>query len=300
MASNVQRASISIPEFAQRYKKFLKELTIKDYSHRTVVTYSSHLGATCLYFGKLPEYLNADDIRDYLHHLIVKNPSSSRSMFEHTVAALRCYYKTFGYTTPYMALPSIPKRKKLPVVLSYDEMLSLLKVSKTVRSKAILGMLYSCGLRVSEVCNMEIRDVNSGRMLVHIRQSKGNKDRYVPLAENMLPVLRAYYKKHKPQQYLFNAHGLSGKKMHPSEVSHILGTARILSGMTRQITCHTLRHTFASHLLEMGVDIFKVQRLLGHANIQTTLVYLHVVFPDAENGKYFSPLDVLLSPKEKK
>jgi len=299
MATNVQRACNSITGFAQRYEKFSKELTIKQYSIGTVKSYSSHVAATSLHFGKFPEEFSEEEIKDYLYDLLTKNPNASKSLFEHTITSLRCYYKTFGFTERQMSLPSIRKVKKLPQVLSFYEMFSLLSSCNDVRSKAILGMLYSCGLRVSELCNVEINDVNSGRMCIHIRQGKFSKDRYVPLAKNMLPVLRAYYKSYKPQKYLFNAsNGSPGQKMKPSEVSHNLNIACIRTKMTKHIVCHTLRHSFASHLLEMGASILNVQQLMGHKYLRTTMRYLHVVFPD-QAEQYFSPLDILLEKVKK-
>ena len=214
MATNVQRAVISIPEFAQSYEKFSKELTINQYSISTVKSYCSHVAATSLYFGKLPEKFSEEEIKDYLHHVLTKNPNASKSLFEHTVTSLRYYYKTLGFTERRMTLPSIRKRKKLPQVLSFKEILSLLSACDDIRSKAILGLLYSCGLRVNELCNIEINNISSDRMCIHIRQGKFSKDRIVPLAKNMLPVLRAYYRSYKPQKYLFNAsHASPGQRM---------------------------------------------------------------------------------------
>jgi len=296
MASNVQCACNSITGFAQRYEELMRKLLVKQYSIRTIGGYTSRIAATCLHYGKLPEDMNSDEISRYFHHILITRPSTSKTVFEKTRAGLSCYYREMDFPACCASLPSIRKRQTLPVVLSPKEMLSLLRNAADVRSKAVLGMLYSCGLRISELCNLEIRDIDSGRMSVHVRQSKGRKDRYVPLADNMLPVLRKYYKDYRPQTYLFHASNpvVPGKKIQPREVSLILSITCTRIKLLKHITCHTLRHTFASHLLEMGENILIVQHHLGHRYLQSTLKYLQIVSPPKEVKRYFSPLDVLL------
>lgn len=273
---------------------------VKQYSMRTIEGYACRVAATSLHYGKLPENLSSEEISKYMHHTLTSRQTPTRILFEKTRAGLSSYYRELGYPDRCIMLPSVRKFNKLPVILSFDETYKLLHGAGNVRVKAILGMLYSCGLRVSELCSLEIHDVNSGRMSVHVRQGKGRKDRYIPLAESMLPVLRKYYMEYHPQTYLFNASNAStsGRQITSKEVSDILSVTCFRVKMTKHITCHTLRHTFASHLLEMGENILVVQRYLGHGWLSSTLKYLQVVFPQKEKKRYFSPLDILLEKKQ--
>lgn len=297
MASNVQRACTTLPGFRQSYEKFCRELVLKQYAIGTVNGYSSKIAAISLYYGKLPEELSNDQIKDYLHHLLVSHPEASKSMFEHTIVGLRCYYKLLGFDSRLMSLPPIRSRKKLPKVLSQRETLALLSCGKDVRQKAILGMLYSCGIRVGELCRLRLEDIDRERMSVHIRQSKGGKDRYVPLSKNMVRVLQVYYKQYKPLNYLFCCSQSRVKQLSVKEVSDILHLARIGAGISKRVHCHMLRHSYATHLLEMGESILGVQLLLGHSQLKTTLVYLDIA--NLEDKRRFSPLDVLLENSHK-
>lgn len=191
-----------------------------------------------------------------------------------------------------MSLPSIRKAEKLPRALSTGDMSRLLSGCADLRSRAALGLLYSAGLRGGELRKLEPSDIDSGRMLVHVRQGKGNKDRYVPLSRNMLGVLRDYVREYRPAVYLFNtAFAAKGEPVLQRELSDMLAAARARAGLERHVTCHTLRHSYATHLLEMGENILAVQKLLGHGHLKTTLSYLHVA--NMEYKARFSPLDVL-------
>jgi site-specific recombinase XerD len=299
MATNVQRACNSIAGFAQKYEEFSRKLIVKQYSMRTIEGYASRVAAISLHYGKLPEDLSSEEINRYMHYTLTSRQTPSRILFEKTRAGLSSYYRELGFPERCIMLPSVRKFTKLPVVLSFDEIYTLLHSAIDIRSKAILGMLYSCGLRVSELCSLEVQDINSGRMSVHVRQGKGRKDRYVPLAENMLPVLRQYYRAYRPQTFLFTSSCTCtfGQKITAREVSDILSVTCFRMKTAKHITCHTLRHTYASHLLEMHENILVVQRLLGHKWLSSTLKYLQVVFPQAGERRYFSPLDVLLKKR---
>jgi site-specific recombinase XerD len=291
--SYLQQAIDSIAEFGQRYEKFQEELILSQYSTKTITIYTSKLAELSLRFGCLPEQIEEREIKGYLRELLTVIPPVCKSRFEHTIAALRCYYKTMGFPILQMHLPRVRHRSQLPEVLSGDEVKKLLSGTKDLREKTILSMLYSCGLRVSELIDMQIKDVDSIRLSVHIRQGKGRKDRYVPLAEVELPVLRAYYKQYCPQVYLFNG-CIKGSRMSYKEVSRILKNNCLSSGIKKQITTHNLRHSYATHLLEMGVSIYRIKELLGHKNLKTTMVYLHIA--QVKEKDSFSPLDVLFKP----
>jgi site-specific recombinase XerD len=293
--SYIQQAISSITEFGQRYEKFSRELIVRQYSGRTTTSYTSKIAELSLHFGKLPELLSEEEIRTYLSELLKRIPVPCKSKFEHTIASLRCYYKVMGFQSQRMHLPRVKHQQKLPVVLSEKEIEKLLHGTENLREKALLSMLYSCGLRVNELCSMEIGAIDSSRMTVCIRQGKGKKDRYVPLAHKILPLLRCYYKKYRPVKYLFN--GNPGSPIKQRELARILDKNCRLTGIHKQITCHSLRHSYATHLLEMGENLLRIKQLLGHSYLRTTLVYLHIV--TLENGRGFSPLDKLFNARQR-
>ena len=290
MANIVQRACFSIPEFEQRYEKFSKELQVRQYSPGSISAYCHKLSAICLHFRKLPESLTEDDCRDYFSMLLSRSPSPGLSYFKHTVYSLRCYRKMMGLSSFTVPLPSIRKDKKLPIVLSQEEIRRLLSVTSSIRGKAIFSLIYSCGLRMSELINLRLYQIDNDRMQVFVYQGKGKKDRYVPLSSNVQIVLKRYLEAYDPCMYLFN--DSPGKPVTEQEVRYLFRDAVRTAGILKPCTLHTLRHSYATHLLEMGENILRIRDLLGHANIKTTMIYLHLASLP-EGGKAFSPLDRL-------
>lgn len=290
MANFIQRASDSISGFMQSYEKFSKQLQVEQYSPRSIQSYGHKLAAISFHFKKLPEHLSEEDCRDYFSMLLSRSPSPGLSYFKHTVYSLRCYRKTMHLCELHFSLPRIRSTKKLPVVLSQSEVSNLLRHCISVRSQALLALIYSCGLRLRELINMRICDIDSQRMQVFIRQGKGGKDRYVPLSTHLLLLLREYFIQHRPEVYLFN--NRSGGQIEDSEIRYLFKQAVHSSRILKPCTLHTLRHSYATHLLEMGENILRIRDLLGHADIKTTLIYLHLVNLPA-GGYAFSPLDRL-------
>jgi site-specific recombinase XerD len=192
-----------------------------------------------------------------------------------------------------VVLPSIERPRKLPVVLNQNEVKQLLKAPKLLKHRLVLALLYGCGLRNFELRNLQRRDLDFDRKMLHVRQGKGRKDRYVPLSEMHIRGLKEYFLAENPTIWCFNGNDIEGKPVQLSSqgIQWIVREARKGSGIQKEVTAHILRHTYATHLLEMGLDIMSVRDLLGHADIQTTLIYLHV----AQSGrqKPFSPLDRL-------
>jgi len=237
--------------------------------------------------------LDEEQILDYLHNLKSQHKTPSDSFFKHTVYGLRYAYRISGMKEMRVVLPSIERPKKLPVVLSHNEVRQLLRSPKLLKHRLVLAMLYGCGLRSFELCNLQLKDLDLERMMLHIRQGKGRKDRYVPLCAMQVRGLRKYISAESPVTWCFNGNDSKG---HPVALSTtgmgwILREARKHSGIQKEVTTHSLRHSYATHLLEMGLDIMSVKDLLGHADIQTTLIYLHV----ARSGRQrpFSPLERL-------
>lgn len=234
-----------------------------------------------------------EQILDYLHVLKRKHKTPSDSFFKHTVYGLRYLFRIFEKDESRVILPSIERPKKLPVVLSQQEVRCLLKAPKLLKHRLILALLYGCGLRNFELCNLQIEDVDLHRKMLHVRKGKGRKDRYVPLCELLIRGVRTYLSAEKPVKFLFNGKTKEGEymKLTPRGVQWATREARRISGIRKQVTAHSLRHSYATHLLEMGTDIITLKDLLGHEDINTTLLYLHV----ARIGRSapFSPLDRL-------
>jgi len=237
--------------------------------------------------------LDEEQILDYLHVLKSRHKTPSDSFFKHTVYGLRYAYRIFGMKEMRVVLPSIERPKKLPVVLNCKEVKQLLRTPKLLKHRLVLAMLYGCGLRSFELRNLQVRDLDFDRMAVHVRQGKGRKDRYVPLSKIHVRGLKKYLLAENPVTWCFTGNDRTGSpaRLSSQGVGWIVREARKRSGIQKEITAHILRHSYATHLLEMGLDIMSVKDLLGHADIQTTLIYLHV----AQSGrqKPFSPLDGL-------
>ncbi len=178
---------------------------------------------------------------------------------------------------------------KLPIVLSQKEIYELLIVTVNIKHRTILLLIYSAGLRLGELLNLKLGDIDSESMKIHIRKSKGKKDRYIMLSKNVLKLLKEYYKSYKPKEYIIE--GLYGGKYSPTSVQNIFKTARKKAGINKSATVHTLRHSFATHLLEEGTDIRYIQELLGHKKLETTQIYTHV--SSYSLNKIKSPADKL-------
>jgi site-specific recombinase XerD len=237
--------------------------------------------------------LEDEQIQDYLHHLKTNRHTPSASFFKHTVFGLRYLFRLYNKQESRVVLPSIERPKKLPVVLSEQEVKRLLQAPKLLKHRLMLGLLYGCGLRNFELCNLKITDIQIERKQLHVRQGKNRKDRYVPLCSMQVRGIQTYLDADHPVTYLFNGKDASGQavKLSSRGVQWAVKEARKRAGIARQVTAHTLRHSYATHLLEMGLDIFSVKELLGHESIQTTLIYLHV--SKSHRVAVFSPLEKL-------
>ena len=251
----------------------------------------AHIG---LHFKISPEKLSIEQIQDYLYHCKKLDNSPSESFFKHTIFGLRVAYKVLGLKNKRVALPVLKAQNSLPVVLSKKEVKQLLRAPKYLRHRLILGMLYGCGLRSYELCNLRLADVDFDRKTVFIKKQKGNFDRYVPLSKLIIKGLKNYISTESPVEFLFNSQiTYDGKPrgLTRSTIQWILKENRSKVDTHKHITSHVLRHTYATHLLEEGLNIMAVKELLGHARIETTIIYLHVT--NTGNSIKFSPLDTL-------
>jgi len=259
-------------EVLRKYKDLLIQ---KRYSQNTQDIYCSYFKDFCMYFSK-EELVNITtaQINSYILDLI-KAKNISLSQQNQRINAIKFYYeKVLGRKKEYYELHRPRKENKLPEVLSKNEIKRIFEVTNNLKHKCILMLIYSAGLRRSELLNLTFNDIDSERMVIHIYEAKGKKDRISLLSDNLLQLLRQYYKEYRPNKYLFE--GQNGGKYSASSVANILKKAARKAGIRKTVTPHMLRHSFATHLLEQGTDLRYIQELLGHASSKTTEIYTHV------------------------
>ena len=279
-----KKMSIEIP------KEFEETLKLKRYSDNTIRSYKSHFSRFLAYYsGYDPEQITDEQIRAYLLYLVTKK-NVSTSYQNQVINAIKFYYeKVMGRPTSTYYLQRPKKEKKLPVVLSEEEVVKILRQITNLKHKCIIYLIYSAGLRLSEVINLKISDIDSSRKVITIKGAKGKKDRISLLSDRVLTLLREYYKQYRPKEWLFE--GQKGGKYSPKSVQNIFKKALNNSKINKNATVHTLRHSFATHLLERGTDLRYIQELLGHNSSKTTEIYTHVTKKGLD--KIVSPLDNL-------
>ena len=268
-----------------------QKIAISGRSQSTLDNYATKIASLCLHFNCMPEHLDQEQIQDYLSKLTGLEASPSLSGFKHAVYGLRFYFRLMELGDRSVDLPVIHNKHQLPVVLSKEECKLVFKTPNLLKHKMVLAFIYSCGLSVSELSNMKIGDVDFFHSMVHIRQGKGNKDRYVPLSKLIADPLKKYLFSERPKTYLFE--GMEpGKYYSQRAIQHLMSEVVKKSSILKEGVCvHTLRHSFATHLLEDGLDIVTIKNLLGHTNIETTMVYLHIMQPKSQAAH--SPFDSL-------
>ncbi len=255
-------------------QRMIEDLRIKNFSPRTVETYVSRVALFAKHFGRSPERLGPEEIRAYQLHLIEKKVSWST--FNQTVCALRFFYRvTLKSSVAVEQLQFARQPKKLPLVISPEEVLRFLAVVENPVQRMALTTAYAGGLRLAEVLALQVGDIDSARMLIHVRQGKGQKDRVVPLSTVLLEQFRAYWLRRRPTSWLFPGQS-NDRPLDPATLQKACQRARKAAGIDKPITMHTLRHCYATHLLEAGTDIRTIQALLGHAHLSATQVYTHV------------------------
>ena len=273
-------------------ERMLDDLRLRNYSDRTIKAYLRCITDFARYFGKSPDELGPTEIREYQLYL-VKQKRCSWAVFNQTVCALRFFYRTtLGCKEMIEEIPYPRFEKRLPVVLSQTEVAALLQSLKNLKHRAILTTIYATGLRVSEVTNLLATDIDSTRMIVQVRQGKGRKDRFVMLSANLLALLREYWKAYKPTHWLFPGR-IANRPIDVATVYRVCQRAARVAKLSKSVSPHTLRHSFATHLLEAGTDLRTIQLLLGHRNLKTTSFYLHI--SNLALRSTTSPLDLLLA-----
>jgi integrase/recombinase XerD len=269
---------------------FIEQMKIKRYSNNTIKTYTSVLNTFFTFYKSFaPETITEEQIRQYMLYLVEKR-NTSAAYQRQVINAIKFYYeKVLARELNPMNVQRPRSSKKLPVVLSENEVKLLLAQVTNIKHKSILYAIYSAGLRRSEVLNLKLTDIDSERNCIVIRNAKGNKDRNTLLSKKLLILLREYYLAYKPKTYLFE--GVKGGQYSITSVRKIFGKALAGSGVKKDAHLHTLRHSFATHLLERGTDLLYIQSLLGHSSSKTTEIYTHITSKGFETIS--SPLDVI-------
>lgn len=256
--------------------RFIEDLRIRHYADRTIEIYVYCVAKFSGFFGRSPERLGEAEIREYQRYLVYEK-KASWAFFNQTVCALRFLYtKTLGKEWLVHHIPFPRKERRLPEVLSVDEVSRLLANVRALKQRTILETMYATGMRLNETLRLETSDIDSERMVLRVQQGKGRKDRYVTMSPTLLETLREYYKACRPKGTLLFSNRNGDQPTHPTTVQRACVKAARSAGFTKRVTTHTLRHSFATNLLETGTDLRTIQVLLGHGSIHTTSIYLHI------------------------
>jgi integrase/recombinase XerD len=271
-------------------RRMEEELKLRGHSPHTCKAYLAWIRRFAAHYRRPPERMGSEEARAYLVHLL-EVEKLSRSSLVQALCALKFFYgEVLHRLCEVKDLHFIKRPRKLPIVLSEPEVMRLLEAAQDLREQAILMTLYSAGLRLGELIHLEIKDIDSAKMQIRVREGKGGKDRNVILSQTLLEVLRRYFRQYKPKSWLFYQK-LPQRPLIERTVQRMMRRLSRKAGLRPDITTHTLRHSFATHLLEHGTELPYIQALLGHRSLRTTTLYLRVS-PQALQ-KVISPLDRL-------
>ena len=264
-------------------------MTARRYGEKAQKAYVRHVRTFTAFLGRSPDTATKEDLRGFQLHL-AQQPISAGSI-NAAIAALRFFFNvTLERPEIVRPLRTVNKPRRAPVVLSQEEVARLLEAAPSLKYKAALSVAYGAGLRVSEVANLKVSDIDGERMTLRVEQGKGQRDRYVMLSPQLLELLRDWWRASRPQVWLFPGQNPINP-MTPRQLNRAVTAAKDLAGISKRVSPHTLRHSFATHLLEQGVDIRVIQVLLGHAKLETTALYTRVAVNTVRDIK--SPLDRL-------
>src|SRR5919197_2661316 len=278
------------PPMTPLRQRMVEDMQLRNFSAHTMRASLHCVAAFAQHFRTSPEHLGPEQVRTYQLFLVQDKQLAWPTVVQ-TVCALRFLYRvTLGRPTMLEYIPHPRRPFTLPTILSQAEVAALLRASHNLKHRAILTTLYAAGLRVSELCQLQVTDIDSARMGLRVRQGKGQHDRYVMLSPKLLPLLRQYWQQDKPRPWLFPGNPRT-RPITARAVHRICRDAGLAAHLPKGIHPHVLRHAFATHLLEAGVDLRRIQLLLGHRSLRTTSRYLHVT-PQALHATP-SPLDAL-------
>lgn len=250
-------------------------MELRGFAKSTQRTYLAHIRRFHEFCGKPPASVGYEEVRAFLHHAIKTRKRSAEYVNSAYSAIKFLYQSVLQREWNMLHVPRVKKSFKLPTILTPQEVFRIINATPNLKHKAILSTVYSAGLRVSEAAHLQISDIHSHNMRILIRQAKGNKDRYTLLAEKNLLLLRQYWKEYRPNHWLFPGTS-DAKPIAIRSIQEMFKKSRIAAGISNKVSIHTLRHCFATHLLNEGASILQIKELLGHADIQSTSVYLHL------------------------
>ncbi len=274
--------------------RMIRDMQIQRYSPHTLRAYLREVTRFVRYFKRSPEDLGQEEIKTYLHHLVIDR-NVSQSNLDQVHSGLKFLFQTtMRRDWVDWRIPRARGRKKLPVVLSKEEIRRLFDVTTNLKHRALFKTIYSGGLRAAEAVALQPADIDSDRMLIRVR-GKGRRERDTLLAREALDALRAYQDRHQPGTWLFPGQK-AGSPVVTNTVGRAFAKAKQKAEIHKPASVHSLRHSFATHLLDAGVDLFHIQKLLGHSSVKTTTIYLHVSTRDLE--KIQSPLDLMEEPSK--
>ncbi|MFQ5930083.1 MAG: site-specific integrase [Acidobacteriota bacterium] len=255
--------------------RMIQDLRIRNYSWHTIDAYIRRVANFAKHFEKSPDLLGREHIREY-QVFLMETKKASWGVFIQTVCALRFLYEvTLGRPEMIEYIPYPKPEKKLPIVLSVEQVHEFFNFLPTLKHRTIVKTMYAAGLRVSEVVRLLVQDIDNQRMVIRVQQGKGKKDRYVPLSPTLLKQLRKYWKAYQPQYWLFPGQS-KNLPLSSGAVQRAVAQARRRSSIHKPVSCHTMRHCYATHNLEAGTDLRTIQIRLGHRSLHTTAMYLHV------------------------
>jgi site-specific recombinase XerD len=258
-------------------QRFIEDMRVRNYSPRTVQAYVAAVVKLARHLKRSPDQASAEEIRQFQVALLAKEPSWSQ--FNQVVAGLRFFFGTTLNRPGLIEMLAYGRRpKRLPTVLSGEEIAQLLEAARPGRERILLQTAYACGLRISELLHLQVTDIDSARMVINVRQGKGAKDRQVPLSARLLTELRRWWSTHRRKPWLFPGciERTWDRPMQTTCVQRMMTKIVARAGLKKPATMHTLRHSYATHLLEAGLDVVTLQKLLGHNSLATTARYLHL------------------------
>jgi len=289
----VQQACAKVTGFTKLYQDLERSINISGKSKSTLTNYGRQLAHLALHYNQLPTTLDSEQVLDYLH-LVKSKGTVSATFFKFTVYGMRAACKLSGLPYQQFSLPAIEHSNKMPTVLNASEVKQLIKACELLKHRLLLGLCYGCGLRCGEVRNLRIGDADTERGMLHVRQGKGSKDRVIPLGTMLCRGIKKYLQAERPRTFLFEGH--NGEVFSQRGAQWVMSQALKKASIVKEdVSLHTLRHTYATHLLEQGVNILTIKELLGHAHIDTTMIYLHLARPMLNMA--FSPMDTLYNQK---
>jgi len=276
-------------------QRMLDALVLRGMADRTQESYIDAVSRLARHYRRSPDTLSAEEVQRYLLHLL-RDRNLSRSSVNQYGCAFRFLYGTvLGLNGDSFQIPLAPAPQRLPEILSREELARLFAVARPLKSRTFLMLSYGTGLRLSEMCHLRVADIDShaDRMCIRVEQGKGAKDRYVPLSEDVLQLLRTWWRSAHPREWLFGAARDPARPLNLKSAQRWYYAGCAHAGITKRGGIHSLRHAYATHLLEAGVDLYSLQQWLGHNHVSTTTRYLHLARPDAPDGARRKPLELL-------